>query len=254
MKTRYLRYGILTIFLGLLVYVALGYGDRSFEAFCPFGGMESLWGLFTTSQYSCALGPLNLAMLVGLLGLTILSKKSFCGWCCPIGFLGELFGRVGGKLLKKRPIPGRTLNGMLKIFRYLVFGVVLFFTYRTAELVFRGYDPFYIIFSGLGHETYGMISIIVMIVLGIAGLLIPMFFCRYLCPLSATMDPFSRVGLIKLERNEETCTMCEECQIACPHDIPVHELKVVRHRDCTNCMECMDACPVDDTLEMKIKL
>ena len=31
----------------------------------------------------------------------------------------------------------------------------------------------------------------------------PMFFCRYLCPLGATLDPLSRLGLIKIVRDDE---------------------------------------------------
>ena len=55
----------------LVVYLALGYGERSFEAYCPFGGVESLWGLFTAGEFSCSLGPLNLSMLLALLVLTL---------------------------------------------------------------------------------------------------------------------------------------------------------------------------------------
>ena len=95
MKTRYIRYTLYVIITGLVTYLALGFGSRSFEACCPFGGMESLWGLFTVGEFSCALGPLNLSLMLALLALALLSKKSFCGWACPIGFLGELCGRLG---------------------------------------------------------------------------------------------------------------------------------------------------------------
>jgi hypothetical protein len=73
-RTRYFRYSLLVIILGLVIYLALGYGSRSFEAYCPFGGAESLWGLFTQGEFSCALGPLNLSLMLGLIGLVILSK------------------------------------------------------------------------------------------------------------------------------------------------------------------------------------
>ena len=48
---------MLAVVLGLVIYLALGRGARSFEAYCPFGGVESLWSLFTTGEFSCALGP-----------------------------------------------------------------------------------------------------------------------------------------------------------------------------------------------------
>jgi polyferredoxin len=253
-KNRYIRYGLLTIILGMVIYLALGYGTRSFEAYCPFGGMESLWGLFTAGEFSCALGPLNLSLMIALIVLVILSKKSFCGWACPIGFMGALLGRLGGKGWKKRPrIPAKT-NFWLKLIRYAALVISLYFTYKTGELILRGYDPFYIIFSGLGHGSFGIISIIVTIIIAVGAFVVPMMFCRYLCPLGAVFDPFSRVGFIKITRNDSTCTSCGSCNDACPHDIPVMALDKIRHRDCTNCLECVDACPEKDTLQIRAGL
>jgi polyferredoxin len=253
-KNRYIRYGILTIVLGLTIYLALGFGTRSFEAYCPFGGIESLWGLFTMGNFSCTLGPLNLSLMLVLIALVIISKKSFCGWACPIGFLGELFGRIGGKAWKKRPKVPRNINNWIKLLRYVVLAVALFFTYRTGELILRGYDPFFLIFSGFGHGSLGTISLIVLILTAIGAFIIPMFFCRYLCPMGAVFDPFSRLGFIKIKRNESTCTACGNCGNACPHDIPVQTLQSVRYRDCTNCLECVDACPEKGTLELRAGL
>lgn len=251
---RHIRYTLLLVIIGLLVYLALGYGTRSFEAYCPFGGAESLWGLITQGEFTCALGPLNLSIMLALLGLAVLSKKSFCGWACPIGFLGELGGKLGGRLWRKRPKVGTRTNGHLKLLRYVVLVVVLYFTYHTGELILRGFDPFYLIFSGFGHGSLGWISIAVLGGIVVAALVVPMAFCRYLCPLGAVFDPFSRLGLLKVSRDDSACTACGMCTQACPHEIGVDETEVVRHRDCTNCLECVDACPEDDVLSIRARL
>jgi polyferredoxin len=243
---------MLSLVLGLVGYLALGYGGRSFEAYCPFGGMESLWGLFTDGEFSCALGPLNLSMLVALLGLTLVAKKAFCGWACPIGFLGELAARLSGRLWKGRPRVPPTANGRLKLVRYAVLVVALIFTYRTGELVLRGYDPFYLIFSGFGHGSAGLVSILVLVAIGLGAFIVPMLFCRYLCPLGAVFDPLSWLGLIRVRRDESKCSGCGHCSRACLQEIPVHTLQSVRHRDCTNCLECVDACPEAGVLQLQV--
>jgi NapH/MauN family ferredoxin-type protein len=250
-KTRVWRYGLLSVILALLVYLALGFGKRNFEAFCPFGGMESLWGLYRAGEFSCTLGPLNLSMLIGVLVLALVAKKAFCGWACPIGFLSELSGKLGGLIWKKRPRVHAKVNGGFKLLRYVVLILALVFTYRTGELILRGYDPFFLIFSGFGHGSLGTISWIVLAALVVGALIVPMFFCRYLCPLGATFDPVSRLGVIKIARNESGCTMCAKCQKACPHDLAPQKVVVMRHRDCTNCLECVDACPEKDVLKLK---
>lgn len=254
MKTRYLRYSLLTIILGIVIYLALGFGQRSFEAYCPFGGMESLWGLFTDGRFSCTLGPSNLSLMIAIIVLALIAKKAFCGWICPIGFLSELTGKLGGRLFPRRPTVDPKLNGWLKLLRYVALLLALYFTYKTGELILRGFDPYYIIFSGFGHGSLGWVTIITLAVLVIGSLIIPMFFCRYLCPLGATLDPFSRLGLIKISRDEENCTECGECQNVCPYNIAPHEMLNVRHRDCTNCLECVDVCPEEDVLTLKLKL
>ncbi|MBC8204971.1 4Fe-4S binding protein [bacterium] len=254
MKIRTIRYILLSVISILVLYSALGFGKRSFEAYCPFGGMESIWGLFKSGEFSCALGPLNLSMLIAVLILTVIAKKSFCGWICPIGFLSELGGRLGSKIWPKRPEIGAKLNGILKLLRYPALIAALYFTYRTGELILRGYDPFYIIFSGFGHGTLGLISYIVLGLLVIGSLVIPMFFCRYLCPLGAVFDPFSRLGLIKLTRDADSCTGCGECDSACPHQLKPQRWKKIRHRDCTNCLECLEACPEKEVMDLKITI
>ena len=254
MKIRYIRYGILTVITGMIVYVALGYGDRSFEAFCPFGGAEAMWGLLASGEFTCALGPLNLSLFIAAIVLALIAKKSFCGWACPIGFLSEIFGRLGAYPLKGRCTPKPKVNASLKILRYVVLVGFLFLTYKTGELVLRGYDPFYLIFSGFGHGTLGWISYVTLGALIVGAILIPMFFCRYLCPLGAVFDPFSLLGVVRIKRNHDTCTDCIECDLACPHDIPVSQLYTVRARDCTNCLECIEACPEAGVLTLQANL
>lgn len=252
--TRWIRYSLLTAILGLVVYAALGYGSRNFETFCPFGGMESLWGLAQAGEFSCTLGPLNLSMLIGVLILALVAKKAFCGWACPIGFLGELAARFTNLFWRRRPQPTQKVDGYLKTLRYVVLALALYFTYKSGELILRGYDPFFLLFSGFGHGSLGLVSWIVLGALVVGAFLIPMFFCRYLCPMGATFDPFSRLGLLKVVRDESKCNQCGACQRKCPQNLAPHAAVKFRHRDCTLCLECVDACPVNRTLELKATL
>lgn len=253
-RMRHIRYALLTAILGAVVYLAAGRGARSFEAYCPFGGMESLWGLFTGGQFTCALGPLNLSMLVAIVALALVAKKAFCGWACPIGFLSELVNRLSGGLWKKRPRIDARIDRRLRLLRYAALAASLYFTYRLSELVLRGFDPFYVIFSGFGHGTLGWITFATFGAITIGAFLVPMSFCRYLCPLGATLDPASRVGVVKIVRDDATCTQCGECATACPQGIEPFAVAEVRDRDCTNCLECVESCPVDGTLTLKARL
>lgn len=253
-RTRHVRYALLAVVLASVVALATGRGSRSFEAYCPFGGMESLWGLFTAGEFSCALGPLNLSMLVAVLALTLLAKKAFCGWACPIGFLSEIVARLGGRLWKRRPRIPRPVDRPLRLLRYAALAAALYFTFRLGELVLRGFDPFYAIFSGFGHGSLGWISYATLGVIIAGAFVVPMFFCRYLCPLGATLDAPSRLGAIRIVRDDASCTQCGACGDACPQGLEPFALQEVRDRDCTNCLECVESCPIDATLTLRARM
>lgn len=252
MKFKYLRYLIQAFFLGSITYVALGWGKNGFEAFCPFGGVEALYSIFTAKQYTCALAPLNLGMFVGLLGLTIVSKRSFCGWVCPIGSIGEWIHRFGDKVWKKRPHLPRSADKYLRLLRYPVLAVILYYTYTIGDLIFRGYDPYYIIFSGFGHSADSWISFAVLGIFVAGSFFQPMFFCRYFCPLAAVLDPFSKLGLMRIRRSTDTCTDCTVCNRVCHFGVEPMSKVSISHRDCVNCLECVEACPVKNCLEVKV--
>ncbi len=221
------------------------------ESYCPFGGLVALFPLAKYKAYACALTELNVALLVSLVALTLVSKKSFCSWICPLGTIQEWIGRGGRKVFGRYNHVPRKADRWLMLLRYAVLIAVPVLTYTVwqYDLVFRKYDPFYIIFTWGGHETAAFSTYVVIGVLA-AAFFLPFAWCRYLCPLGATMDPLSRVGGLRLRRNTETCTDCGACDRACPHDIPVSTSSEVTARNCTNCMECVEECPVEGTLEL----
>ena len=83
-----------------------------------------------------------------------------------------------------------------------------------------------------------------------AALFVPFIWCRYLCPLGATIDPLSRAGALRIRRNRDRCTDCGVCDTICPHRIPVSQVAEVTARNCTNCLDCIEECPVDGALEL----
>jgi len=240
---------------------AMGWSRTSIETYCPFGGLESALSLVTEQSFTCATGERNLALFGALLVLTLISRKSFCGWVCPVGAVSEWFAKLGRRLFPRRteadgaPLhalePPRRWDGALRWLRLPVLAVILFFTFRTGELIFRGYDPYYILFSFHGHDvrwwSYAVLGVIL-----IGVVLIPMAWCRYLCPLGVSLWPFSAVGALRLVRNEEACTSCGACDRACPQAILVSRKPEVRSGECTMCFECTGVCPEPDVLELRL--
>jgi len=228
----------------------MGWSRTSIETYCPFGGLEAALSLFTQQTFTCATGERNLALFIALIVLTLLSRKSFCGWVCPVGAISEWFSKLGQRMFHLEP--SRRWDRALRWLRLPVLIVILYFTFRTGELIFRGFDPYYILFSFNGHDVKSWSYLILgAILLGL--FLFPMAWCRYLCPLGVALWPFSAAGRLRLARDEDTCTNCAACDSSCPQGIIVSEVGEVRSGECTLCFECVEACPEGDVLKLEAK-
>ncbi|MHC4513874.1 MAG: 4Fe-4S binding protein [Planctomycetota bacterium] len=232
----------------LLARMVLGLGGGDFEKWCPFGGIETTYLFFFYDTFSCSLGSSNLYVALFVLVLALLTRRSFCSYVCPVGALGEWSGKLRDKLLpgRRTVVPAR-LDAILRKIKYPLLVLILYFTFAQRELIFRAFDPFYALCSKHGEDiTYWSY-----VVLGgalIGAFLISQPFCRYLCPFAAVLNPFSRFGLLRVQRDLSSCVDCGLCNRVCDSGIDVAASAAVTHARCTQCLECISVCPVEDSL------
>jgi Pyruvate/2-oxoacid:ferredoxin oxidoreductase delta subunit len=212
------------------------------EQWCPFGGVEAIYTYFAEGNMLCSLGVTNFYILGAVLLITLLTRRAFCGYMCPVGTLSEWLQRGAVRIgIQPWSIPPR-LDRTLALLKYPVLAVILFLTWRAAELIFRGFDPCYALISRHGEDiTLWAYVVAGMIVL--ASLVIVMPFCRWLCPLAAVLNPFSRFGLTRIKRDDSACLDCGMCARVCPMAIPVDKVSEVTAARCLSCMNCVEACP-----------
>lgn len=242
------------------IRLAAGASLAGIERFCPFGGLETAWSVLTRQQFSCAMGETNIAMMLSVVALALIARKAFCGWICPVGLVHEGLSWLGGRLRRRAERPGSgprhglvtvppRADRWLRILRLPVLAAILVATGITGELVFRPYDPYYVLFSVHGHDvqlwSYALVGGLLVL-----GVVFAMAWCRYLCPLGGALWPLSRLGLLRVAREPSTCTGCSQCDRACPHGLAVSTVDAVRSGECTMCLECRQVCPAPGTLRV----
>jgi len=234
---RVVQLGFLALTLAA-VFVVRGNAER----WCPFGGVEAAYTYLREGNLTCSLGVSNFYILAGVLLSTVLLRRAFCGYMCPIGTISEWLGAAATRLgVRPAKVP-RAIDRTLSLLKYGALAVILYFTWRAGELIFRGFDPCYALISRHGEDiTFWAYVVAGGIVLGSLFVTIP--FCRWLCPLAAVLNLFSRFGLTRIKRDEAVCTDCGKCARACPMAIPVDVLSEVTVARCTSCLSCVDACP-----------
>ena len=220
---------ILVIFSMMMIYVVL------------------LTTLFGTKVSGRNLGVLLMWAIWLFVLVAILTPFLGRIWCtmCPLPFFGDWLQRrsfftplkgktkeynnwCSGLFLKW---PARLKNDWLKLVVFLILT-----TFSTTLVA----NP--------------MVSGIAVIILVLAPTLMSLFwenraFCRYICPVSAFVGPFSRLSPIALRsKSQQVCDNCKPhyCQKgspkgwACPYGLNVGEIR--ENQDCGLCLECTRSC------------
>lgn len=229
----------------------------SLHALCPFGGVVTLYNVFTLGTLIQKIHASAIVLMVLVLILTLFFGPVFCGWVCPLGSVQEWIGKLGRKMFKRR-YNGFVPRKLDRVLRYARFGVliwVVFVTARSATLLFANVDPYNALFSFWTDE----VALPALIILGatlIGSLFIERPWCKYACPYGALLGVFNKFRIFKIKRSESTCISCNKCTKACPMNIDVARQKTVTDFQCISCFECTSerACPVKDTVDMKLPL
>jgi ferredoxin len=215
------------------------------ERWCPFGGVEAAYQYTREGNLICSLGVSNFYILAAILLSALLLRRAFCGYVCPIGTLSDWLHRLARRTRRAGVNVPYRLDRALSTLKYGVLALVLYFTWRTGELIFRGYDPCYALLSRHGPDIQVWTYVIAAAV-ALGSLLIAMPFCRWLCPLAAVLSPLSRLGLTRIKRSGDACTACGACAQACPMGIRVDQARQVTAARCISCFTCIDTCPASE--------
>jgi polyferredoxin len=260
-RNRLVRIWVLT--LGLIIITIIGFGHQlgwakvvGVDALCPFGGIETLWTLIISATFLQRVAASSVVLLAIVTLIAVIFRRSFCGYICPFGALQELFARAGSLIWRKRrPQMPAVLDRPARYLKYIVLVVFAVWSWQAATLVLRPYDPWVAWMHLSSADLPAAIAefSIGFVVLGIAlagSFVYDRFFCKYLCPMGAFLAIISPLSVFKVRRNADTCIDCKACDKACPVNVTVSRVEIVKSPECIDCSECVNVCPVKDTLEV----
>jgi len=234
------------------------------EAFCPFGGLETLYKYITSGGSFVSHTHLsNVVVLVAVLVTALLARSAFCGWICPLGFIQDLIGSFSAFLRKRFPGLRRAINNLkarrtrlafldryLRLLKYAVLAWAVIGAGVYGVMVFRDYDPWSALIN-IAEFSFTP-GIVVLGVTLVASFFVERPWCRYACPLGAASGLLGKLSPVYLKRQASACKVCKVCTTACPMGLPVHKATTITSADCIGCLECVGACPREGALEVKI--
>ncbi len=190
--------------------------------------------------------------------LTIIFGRFFCGWVCPFGSLHHFTGYLGNR---KKPAAKRiALNRYRKAqcIKYFVLVFVLAMaafpsiavTLQTGlldplPLITRSFNlallPIIDVASAAQRFYEGAWLILAIFLTAVLfNLVIPRFYCRFICPLGALFGVLSRFSIWRIGQNQSECTHCKLCEKSCEGGCEPDSN--IRTGECVLCLNCRDDC------------
>lgn len=180
-----LQWGVFALLAFMLLRPVLDTSYRAdFEAYCPFGGMQSLASYLSVHSLACSMTTVQIALGIALLLAAVLFSKLFCSYLCPIGTFTEWMGSLGRKAGMHITLSGNT-DKVLRLLKYILLFITFFFTVTSSELFCRKFDPFYSSFTGFSGDVVLWYAIPALVLTIAGSFFIRQFWCKYLCPLGA---------------------------------------------------------------------
>lgn len=224
------------------------------EGWLPIAGLMNLKYALATGSVP-PIHPAAMFLLASFLLMSLLLRKSFCGWLCPVGTLSEYLWKSGRKVFGRNFAPPRWLDIGLRGLKYLLLGFFVYAVGGMSALAIREFleSPYGIVADVKMLNFFRYMSTTSAIVLGvllIGSIFVKNLWCRYLCPYGALLGLAALASPAKIRRDTSLCIDCGECARACPTLLPVDKLIQVRSAECIGCLECIESCPVPDSLFM----
>ncbi len=230
----------------------------SVDAFLPIAGLMSFKYFLLTGIIE-QVHPAAFTMFVAIAAVSLLMKKGFCGWICPVGTLSQYFWMAGEKLFGKNFRANKYINVSVRSVKYLLMAFFLFMIgikmapevmasffssdyYKTADVRTMKF------FTEMSATAFWSL-----LVISSSSLIYKNFWCRYLCPYGALLGLLSYLSPVKIRRNEEQCTRCGTCSRNCPSLLPVDKKEVVSSPECFGCLTCVSRCPSEGALDITLK-
>ncbi|MGB3210340.1 MAG: 4Fe-4S binding protein [Desulforhopalus sp.] len=270
-------------------YLAINIGDQLPTFACVFddarGGSCYLMGFQhqMSTPFSRMFTGRGIGILFGLftfVGFFIVFNKAWCGYVCPLGTLQDWITKIRIKtgiryssyseptfnrlrtikyallvLLILIPMGiGNSIAGLPKLNHDFGVPFCMVCPGRTVLPLFTGdISQLAIDFSSLTKMAFSSLGLLITGIFFTGAFVKKRFICLF-CPMSAFHSIFSRVSLLKLNKNGDKCTRCGNCYRAC--DVGIRAIaddldhKNIVKDDCMMCLKCVEACPEEKCLQV----
>ncbi|MHC4641294.1 MAG: 4Fe-4S binding protein [Planctomycetota bacterium] len=193
--------------------------------------------------------------------LTIILGRFFFSWVCPFGSLHHFVGFLGNRKTKLAKKVKLNKYRKAQCIKYLILILFLFMaafpsigsTLQTGlldpiPLVTRSFQSLLSIadrsvnFVSTTPRFYeaGWLILLIFFTAVLLNLVIPRFYCRFICPLGALFGILGRFAIWRIGKNQDECSNCTLCDRSCEGGCePSGNIRI---SECVLCFNCRQDC------------
>ena len=227
-----------------LAYLALTLGFIGWYAQAQLS-IVTLMGLVrtaaTTRDFSFLLyDPPSLVLWAFVLvTLVVWGRGTFCGWLCPFGAMQELVAAPARWLkIPQYEVP-RRLDQALRLVKYFVLASILVSAAVSPHVADNlvEVEPFKTSITLYFVRYWPFVAYAVGLL--VLNLFVYKGFCRYLCPLGASLAIVGRLRVFNwIPRRAECGTPCQLCKVKCRYGA-IEPSGKIDYPECFQCMDCV---------------
>jgi len=243
--------------------------------FLDFTGAVHLWfGWMANIQLFPAVLALNVAVIVGLVLLTLLFGRVYCSVICPLGVFQDIVSWFSGKRKgKKNRFSFKKENKWLRYGVLVVFILLMIFGLNSIAILIAPYSAWGRIVTALFEPIYDwgnnllasiaahygsyafyptevwLKSLPVLIVAAVTFVVVAILawtggrtWCNNICPVGTTLGLLSRFSLFRPVINTDKCINCGVCGKRCKASCIDTKNHAIDYSRCVACFDCLDNC------------
>jgi polyferredoxin len=194
--------------------------------------------------------------------LTIILGRFFCGWVCPFGAIHHFVGFLGNReksLSQKVRLNRYRKAQCIKYIILILFLAMAAFPSVDAALQTGLLDPiplvtrsFNLLLLPILDRSAGFVSatlrfyegawllLVIFLAAVLLNLVIPRFYCRFICPLGALFGIVGRFAIWRIGKTQKECIDCKMCERACEGGCEL--AGKIRISECVLCFNCREDC------------
>ena len=179
-----------------------------------------------------------IVLFIGLIPVTYLFGKVFCGWVCYLGAIQEFLHIDKVKLFQSEKA-----QKVMKIIRIVAITAVIIQLSITQDILWSKIGPFKTAINLFSPNLTGYILLGIVLV---SSVFIHRPFCKLICPVGLVHGLVTKIPGASVLGINDSCAGCKTCSTSCQINAITREGKTSKldNEECIRCGDCMDDCNI----------